>query len=141
MYESPIHLYVTDIQTQIIKRQEDQILKAVQGVGVGVDHDELFRALKYDRDQYDKGFRDGTPKWIPVTERLPDKDGDYLIFKNSPYGGWCEVAGFAKDGGKVDEYDLGGCENVWYDYDSEYGYIGFDSVTHWMPLPEPPEGR
>lgn len=29
MYESPIHLYMTNIQTQIIKQQEDQILKAV----------------------------------------------------------------------------------------------------------------
>lgn len=77
--------------------------------------------------------------WIPVTERLPEKDGDYLVFKRSHFGGWCRVASFAKDGAEVDEYDLGGCENVWYDYDSEYGYISFDSVTHWMPLPEPPK--
>ena len=75
------------------------------------------------------------PLWIPVSERLPGENGDYLVFKGSSYGGWCEVAGFAKDGSEVDEYDLGGCENVWYDYDSEYGYIAFDSVTHWMPLP------
>ena len=79
------------------------------------------------------------PSWIPVSERLPGKNGDYLVFKGSSYGGWCEVVGFAKDGSEVDEYDLGGCENVWYDYDSEYGYIAFDSVTHWMPLPEPPK--
>lgn len=77
--------------------------------------------------------------WIPVSERLPGENGDYLVFKGSSYGGWCEVAGFAKDGSEVDEYDLGGCENVWYDYDSEHGYIAFDSVTHWMPLPTPPK--
>ena len=58
MYESPIHLYMTDIQTQIIKQQEEQILKAVQSVAVGVDHEELFRALKYDRNQYEKGYQD-----------------------------------------------------------------------------------
>lgn len=77
--------------------------------------------------------------WIPVSERLPGKNGDYLVFIRSPFGGWREVAGFAKDGGEVNEYDLGGCENVWYDYDSEYGYIAFESVTHWMPLPNPPK--
>ena len=30
-------------------------------------------------------------------------------------------------------------QNVWYYYDSEWGYIRTDAVTHWMPLPEPPE--
>ena len=58
MYESPVHLYMTDVQTQLIKKQEEQILKAVQSVAVGVDHDELFRALKYDREQYEKGYQD-----------------------------------------------------------------------------------
>jgi hypothetical protein len=58
MYESPIQLYMTDIQTQLVKRQEEHILKAVQSVAVGVDHDELFRALKYDREQYEKGYAD-----------------------------------------------------------------------------------
>ena len=24
-------------------------------------------------------------------------------------------------------------------YDSEYGHVSDDSVTHWMPLPEPPK--
>lgn len=58
MYESPIQLYMTDVQTQIIRQQEEQILKAVQRVAVGVDHEELFRALKYDRDQYERGYQD-----------------------------------------------------------------------------------
>ena len=58
MYESPIHLYITDITTQIMKQQEEQILKAVQSVAVGVNHEELFRALKFDRDQYKKGYQD-----------------------------------------------------------------------------------
>ena len=79
-------------------------------------------------------------KWIPVTERFPEEDGHYLVYKFSPFGSWCEVARFARDGRKVDEYDFEAeWENVWYGYDSEYGYITYDSVTHWMPLPEPPK--
>jgi hypothetical protein len=89
-------------------------------------------------------FRDkayAKPEWIPVTERLPEDDGDYLvakkIFNNSIRQ---DVLRFAKDGRKVDKYDFQGeWKNIWYYYDSEYGYITVDSVTHWMPLPEPPE--
>ena len=80
-------------------------------------------------------------KWIPVTERLPDKDGDYLvvkkIFNNIIIQ---DVLSFAKDSRKVDKYDFHrGWKNVWYYYDSEWGHITVDSVTYWMPLPEPPK--
>ena len=79
-------------------------------------------------------------KWIPVTERLPEKDGSYLCFSQYCGSGWCSVRGFAKDGRKKDEYDFRRrWKNVWYDYDSEYGYCVIDSITHWMPLPEPPK--
>ena len=61
----------------------------------------------------------GEWKWIPVSERLPEKDGYYLV----------AIA--------------------------EEGYVGFRRffedcpqaftlampVSHWMPLPEPPEGK
>lgn len=79
-------------------------------------------------------------KWIPVTERLPDKDGHFLacrlIFDNPGV----EVFSFAKDGRKVDEQDFEDqWDNVWYFYDSEYGFVVCNSVTHWMPLPNPPK--
>lgn len=79
------------------------------------------------------------PTWIPVTERLPDKDGRFLVFKQFPGFALCGVASFAKDGRKVDKYDFKHeWENVWYRYDSEYGHVTLDTVTHWMPLPEKP---
>ena len=78
-------------------------------------------------------------KWIPVTERLPEKDGDYIVYKKR---GLYEVLGFAKDGRKIHKYDFArDWKNVWYSYDSEYGYCTTDSVTHWMELPEPPKGE
>ena len=55
MYESPIEVYHKDMQTKI----ENHIFEAVCNVGVFVDKDELIKALKYDRDQYRKGYEDG----------------------------------------------------------------------------------
>ncbi len=89
-------------------------------------------------DAYERG-RVNALKWIPVSERLPEKDGKYLVFKQHHYGAWQDVVGFAKDGESVNKYDLENEKDVWYNYDSEYGYYSIDSVTHWMPLPEPPK--
>lgn len=81
-------------------------------------------------------------KWISVKDKLPEEDGDYLVAINY-FGNHqsINVRSFAKAGETVNEYDLVGEKNVWYRYDSEYGYISTDSVTHWMPLPEPPKGE
>ena len=79
-------------------------------------------------------------KWIPVTERLPQKDGHYLVTIN--YFGnrqSIDVRYFAKDGETVDKYDFAGQKDVWCSYDSEWGYVSTDSVTHWMSLPELPK--
>ena len=81
-------------------------------------------------------------KWIPVSEP-PKKDGRYLVAKkifNKIV--WQEVLSFAKDGRKVDKYDFHrGWKNVWYRYDSEWGHLTIDNVTHWMPLPDAPKGE
>lgn len=55
MYQSPIELICKDIQQEI----DDYTFKSIGEVGVKVNKDELIRALKYDRGQYDKGHADG----------------------------------------------------------------------------------
>ena len=60
------------------------------------------------------------PKWIPVTERLPDVGKDVLCFCRANI---CLVLG--RDG------------NLWHEDADRYYMSGF--VTHWMPLPEHPE--
>lgn len=73
--------------------------------------------------------------WISVEERLPDKEGKYLVtaydgitpdvlyfYKRYPY---------CNKGIRTDR-------PVWCACD-QYGDFEEDSVTHWMPLPEPPE--
>lgn len=64
-----------------------------------------------------------TPRWIPVTERLPEKEGYYLVSTDiNTYGDGREVALFCKD----EDGDYFSCE--WSDA---------ESVTAWMELPEP----
>ena len=65
-------------------------------------------------------------EWIPVTERLPDAE----------LGGASEqvLVTDGKDFAIVAWFNFEVCGPFW-------GYTGFgEDVTHWMPLPEPPEG-
>lgn len=54
-YESPIEIIQKSVTTKI----EDDICKAIWEYGIVVDKEELIKALRYDREQYDKGYRDG----------------------------------------------------------------------------------
>lgn len=63
-----------------------------------------------------------TPHWIPVTERLPEKDGMYLV-----HGAWSASGRKATDTCEFHVHD--GYFRATWDFD----------VTHWMPLPGPPE--
>lgn len=58
----------------------------------------------------------GMPRWIPVTERCPEKSGDYLVFDD--------------------------CRNLyvneWHCLLKKWQYDD-SRITHWMPLPEPPK--
>lgn len=71
MYESPIELITTNMMTEIVKNQETEIMRAVQGVGVNIDKDELLKALSYDRQQYQKGYADGVKD---VIEKLKERN-------------------------------------------------------------------
>ena len=123
MYQSPISIYETAMET-IIEHRENAIFAKVQDAfDVQVDKKELIRALQYDRGQYEKGFQDGVAsaevvKWIPVSERMPERFQPVIICRN---------------GGKV--------ETGWRDVNDWWRVYGtrVKTVTHWMPLPEAPE--
>lgn len=66
MYDSPIEI----IQTQMQMQMDEGILKAVQGVGIDVNKEELVKALAYDREQYSKGYNDAIKEFM---ERLESK--------------------------------------------------------------------
>lgn len=118
MYDSPIRLAVSKMTSQI----NDDIYNAVVKTGIDVDKDELVRALNYDRNQYEKGYRDGlkASKWISVKDRLPKAGEDVIAYLGE---GIFEICWMLKDG-------------VWETRDS---YLDTDAVTHWMALPELPK--
>lgn len=60
-------------------------------------------------------------RWIPVSERLPEKTGLYLVYSESGYM-------------EVDYMYSEPIVDV-----STADFNSLDNVTHWMPLPTPPE--
>ena len=62
--------------------------------------------------------------WIPVTERLPEDAGVYL----------CRIKSFNGDFRYTDALKY--VDGFFY----EQG-VAIERITHWMPLPEPPEGE
>lgn len=67
------------------------------------------------------------PRWIPVTERLPEEEGQYLVSCNSDFE--IEVARFYID----DEDDE---DDRWWDC----YWNDPEDVVAWMPLPTPYKG-
>lgn len=69
------------------------------------------------------------PRWIPVSEWLPEKAGHYIVFVELKCDGqkisaWTQVTWFCG------EFILECPED-------EESFVA--TVTHWMPLPEPPK--
>ena len=93
-YESPIKTYLSEIETEF----SDAVFRAVQRVGIDVDKEELIKALKYDRKQYEQGYHDGIMFHLPIVtnaDRIRAMTDDELaeflanIAKNGgiPFGG------------------------------------------------------
>lgn len=57
-------------------------------------------------------------RWAVVTERLPEKEGDYLIY------------------GKARYYDSDEPEMIIRYFSKTFGFLSVADVIAWMPLPE-----
>ena len=58
-YVSPIYMATATQIEQFENDVGEAVIKTVRRVGVDVDKEELLRALKYDREQYERGYVDG----------------------------------------------------------------------------------
>jgi len=58
-YKSPIELFLGRIRMELDSQVEGAVYRAVQDINVKVDKEELIKALAYDRQQYQKGYKDG----------------------------------------------------------------------------------
>ena len=105
MYESPISVYYTDIKTKF----ENQLMEAMIGVGLDVDKEELLKALNYDREQYQKGYKDGRGSLVRcrdciIKKAVPHRDG--IAWRCPHRTGDVKMEGFCESGVRADE-DLG----------------------------------
>lgn len=103
-----------EIAKKILKMEEDKLMSEPES-----DRDwELITALEMAIKALEERL---TGEWIPVSERLPIKDGQYICtFYN---GNFVEV-------GELEYFNiLGKFETVYYTDDYK--------VIAWMPLPEP----
>ena len=73
-------------------------------------------------------------EWIPVTERFPDnKEHDWVLAQVVEDNGFMHIPNVMEYRQQRDDW-----------LDETYGWLsehnGAFTVTHWMPLPEPPKG-
>ena len=143
-YKSPIEVAVTQMRVEQEKKLEGDIFRAIHEVGITVDKEQLIKALRYDRHQYEKGYNDGyddgfdkgydADKWLSVErEGLPDpKKYDWVLvyykFRDgtpSPLPCVAELR-----------------DEEWWSVDDSYSLneLGY-TVTHWQPLPAPPKEK
>lgn len=124
--------------------QERLDLAERNGNGVGDYYDVLRVAIEAIKQQnpngrmlyqsgYQQGVKDGQPKWIPCSERLPNTIGIYSVTRGMSDG--FEYRNI------TDACYFDGL-NTWHDdtrVNHERKYLA--DVLAWMPLPDPWEGE
>lgn len=76
MYESPIEIITRQLQEQLDLDIMNETIKACQEYGIIVNPEELKKALAYDRNQYDAGYRD-------AEQRYKRQQGAWVTFENT----------------------------------------------------------
>ena len=98
-----------------MNKQIEEMRKEVASIHRFFLEDDDYESLdEYIADMlYNAGYR--KQEWISVEQRLPDRDGKYLVYTSK---GFIFAQGYC-------------CTN-------SFGFESWD-VTHWMPLPEAPK--
>lgn len=101
--------------------------KAIEELSMKLHGDEA--AIAGMKREIERMVRADKPRWIPVTERLPEKKrASYLCLTD---GGYCKQVRWTNSIYGLVESDNWG----WSIFDVPQ----FSHVTHWMPLPPAPE--
>lgn len=86
-YESPIRMIVGELETKM----EADTMSVIQRYGIDVDKEELIKALNYDREQYEKGYREAQSKLKPMCKYLTKCMSHPDISRE--YHDWCGLYG------------------------------------------------
>ena len=82
-------------------------------------------------------------KWVPVLERLPKTNGEFLVSKKTEIAGktytYIDLAYFAQDLCAIDDREFHDKKGIsgFYKYDTEWGDNYEIHPIAWQPLPEP----
>ena len=128
-YESPIMFITEQMTTELQKQTENNLYNIIQKYNISVDREELIKALKYDREQYELGFKDGlreADKWIKVEDKMPNEGENVLIYCPK-FLEEIIKAFYTKGDFYAEKEDL-------IIKPAPNGYC-----THWQPLPKPPK--
>ena len=74
MYKPPIEVFVGQLRSN----QEDHIFEIIQDMNVSVDKEELIKARKYDRQQYEKGYQDGIKETVEALDAEVESSDKYI---------------------------------------------------------------
>lgn len=97
----------------------EQCILLLQKAGWMQEHDRILTAEK-------------TGKWIPVSERLPEI-GEIVL-------AYIDELGLIIRAKIVDTKDYRGERRIdWARVDKDPFFLSCYTITHWMPLPEPPK--
>lgn len=95
----------------------DELVKRLRERAEAFDYDGWVETASDYEKAADVIEEQSKPKWIPVSERLPEPCVDVLAL-----------------------YDGGRMDIDWVDHEGRFGYESIcGKVTHWMPLPDPPK--
>lgn len=123
---------IVDEMTEKMKsKQTDEVLRHFD-----IDMSELREYLR-DKEEWKRKQAAAIPQWIPVTERLPEAEDHYLAAFRYP-GSKDITYGILYYGFMDFKSEEGMC---FYKYESEWGDVRYDNVTHWMKIPESPKGE
>lgn len=99
MYESPVELFDVASYTKKANEEIDNyVYEYIVKLGINVNKEELIKALQYDRDQYEKGYKDGRRAVINdiikqlVQERDSYNDDDDMY----QFGNYCAYSNTIK---------------------------------------------
>lgn len=101
--------------------------------------------IEEEMNKFEQGFAYKPPKknseWISVKDKMPPEDGYYLFYLEDGkqcIGNYVDDCDSWKSGGWQECYYFGG-QNPIHFPQSKSQQRSSILVTHWMPLPKPPE--
>ncbi len=95
-----------------------------------------FKSIGTQEDFFNAVVQRIRPEWIPVSERLPENNGRYLVSYEGIIGMRTNILHY----GVPSPLHTRGAEKCFYDTDREYGDVPYEDVIAWMPLPDPYKG-